>query len=285
MLHLRILTAIFLIPLVLWGVIGLSSQWFEVITAVIFLLAAMEWTKLANYHHFFSKAIFLAIFGLTLLLLKATQWVSPLFSWAWCAIAAVFWFFSFYWIAHYQGKTPRFLKQSFNRAWMGILCLSAAWLALNLIRQLEWGREWIIFLFILIWSTDTFAYFAGRKWGSVPLAPYVSPKKTYEGFWGGIIGANVAALALVIILQWPGLEAFKPTLFEWKNLGALLSMVFVTTLLAVLGDLFESLLKRIVAIKDSGAILPGHGGILDRFDSLISALPFYALSLIWLQKI
>lgn len=283
MLYWRVITAIFLIPLVLWGIINLSAQWFEVITAMVFLIGAMEWTTLCDYHQIKSKAIFLSIFLLALGLLKGSQFVSPVISYSWCMLAVLFWFFAWYWVKTYRATPPRFLNTSFNRAVIGILCLSSAWLAINLIRSLDYGREWIIFLFILIWSTDTFAYFVGRKWGKESLAPYVSPKKTYEGFWGGVIGAFFAALCTVALLQLEIFHSIKPMLFEVKNLATLLSVVFITILLAVLGDLFESLLKRIVGVKDSGAILPGHGGILDRFDSLISALPFYALSLVWLQ--
>lgn len=283
MLYWRVITAIFLIPLVLWGIISLSPLGFEAVTAIVFLIGAMEWTTLCDYRQIKSKAIFLSLFLLVLAVIKLTQFVGPIISYSWCGLAVLFWLFAWYWVKTYRAVTPPFLNKSFNRAIIGILCLSSAWLALNLVRSLDFGREWIIFLFILIWSTDTFAYFVGRKWGKAPLAPYVSPKKTYEGFWGGVIGSIFAAFCTVALLQLEFFHTIKPWLFEVKNLAILLSVVFVTILLAVLGDLFESLLKRIVGIKDSGAILPGHGGILDRFDSLISALPFYALSLVWLQ--
>jgi phosphatidate cytidylyltransferase len=147
--------------------------------------------------------------------------------------------------------------------------MSLAWYALIKLR-IEGGPTWIFILFALVWSTDTFAYFAGRKWGKHPMAPQISPKKTREGLAGGLIGCLALMTALVYVF--PSLIAPAQRLY-W------LVLVLLIALISVMGDLYESMLKRIAQVKDSGRLLPGHGGVLDRVDSLIAALPFFIFGL------
>jgi phosphatidate cytidylyltransferase len=149
---------------------------------------------------------------------------------------------------------------------------------LYIIQRLPAGSMWIIMLFILVWSADTFAYFIGKKWGHKSLAPLISPKKTVAGFWGGLLGALLLSLVVFVLLKNFTNKIFFPPLIVW------ISIAYITILLAILGDLFESLVKRLTGVKDSGKLLPGHGGVLDRLDSLVGALPFYALSLAWVTK-
>ena len=125
---------------------------------------------------------------------------------------------------------------------------------------------------LLIWGADSGAYFAGRAFGKRKLAPKVSPGKSWEGVIGGLLTALVAA---VIATQWLGAVG---------GLAGFLALVAVTVFISVLGDLSESLFKRVMALKDSGGILPGHGGVLDRIDSLTAAAPIFALGLLWLSR-
>jgi len=127
-----------------------------------------------------------------------------------------------------------------------------------------WG---IIFLFVVIWATDTGAYFTGKLWGTKKLAPHISPKKTWVGFWGGIIFGLVSGLILSNIIVFLKPNVMVITLFA--------------SLAGQLGDLAESVFKRIASIKDSGKILPGHGGVLDRIDSLLLAAPVVYIFLYW----
>lgn len=142
------------------------------------------------------------------------------------------------------------------------------------------GWEPVLFLFAVVWAGDSAAYYAGRRWGRRKLAPIVSPKKTWEGLWGQIVaGLAVGALTGVLLagrsrpLPGPAGDVHGWAIALFAILGILISVV------AVLGDLVESTFKRSVAIKDSGGLLPGHGGLLDRLDSLLYASPVLLLAL------
>lgn len=139
---------------------------------------------------------------------------------------------------------------------------------LILMRNMENGFNYILFMFALIWATDSFAYFTGMAFGKNKLAPVISPKKTIEGSVGG----SLCALVLSLILN------YKLDIFPEVSLGVLFLIVLALTIISQVGDLFESSIKRIYNVKDSGKILPGHGGVLDRFDSTIFTAPvFYIL--------
>jgi phosphatidate cytidylyltransferase len=128
------------------------------------------------------------------------------------------------------------------------------------------GAVWLLFVLLLVWTADIGAYFAGRRWGKRKLAPRVSPGKSWEGVYGGLAATTLLAMLFAL----------------WQPLGpmggvALVVITAVVTLTSVLGDLFESMLKRYRNIKDSSQLLPGHGGVLDRIDSLTAAIPIFAL--------
>ncbi|WP_338036112.1 phosphatidate cytidylyltransferase [Halomonas binhaiensis] len=143
------------------------------------------------------------------------------------------------------------------------------WIGFNVLR--DSGGVWLLFVLLLVWCADTGAYFFGRAFGKRKLAPKVSPGKSWEGVLGGM---GVTAFLAVIFSLWQSLD-----------LGATIVLVVVTlgvTLTSVLGDLLESMLKRHRGLKDSSQLLPGHGGILDRIDSLTAAVPVFALFFSWL---
>ncbi|MBN9287024.1 MAG: phosphatidate cytidylyltransferase [Gammaproteobacteria bacterium] len=273
----RVLTALCLIPLVLWAVIGLQSKHFGVLAAIFFSLGAWEWANLCHFKTKVTKGIYAICFLLIFGLLCWVDSISVLL------LGSLFWLMPCYWVLSYEGGAPFLLKNNGSKAIIGLLTLTIACYGLYAVHRLPFGPGWIILLFLLVWSSDTFAYFIGRKWGRLPLAPLVSPKKTLAGFWGGLIGALGVAGVAFMLIQSPRFNAIKPLLLAGE-LPAWLSISFITILLAIFGDLFESLIKRISGVKDSGNILPGHGGILDRTDSLIAALPFYALCLVWLSR-
>jgi phosphatidate cytidylyltransferase len=149
---------------------------------------------------------------------------------------------------------------------MGFLVLIPCWAALNYLRSLHDGIYTLLFLFALIWGADSAAYFVGRKWGKHKLAPQVSPGKS----WQGLCGALVCALFIAAIAGW---LSETPIQLWWR--GAVIAVV--TVLFSVMGDLFESMIKRQAGVKDSGQLLPGHGGLLDRIDSLTAAAPIFVL--------
>lgn len=125
-----------------------------------------------------------------------------------------------------------------------------------LFRQLD-GRAWVFFVFAIIMGGDTIAYFVGRRFGTKRLAPEISPAKTVEGAWGYVVGGSIVG----IVCAW--------ILFDRFNWLEALLLSLILTVLGQIGDLFESWIKRVFAVKDSGALVPGHGGVLDRLDSLI----------------
>ena len=159
----------------------------------------------------------------------------------------------------------------------GTLAVVPAWCALGLIHASQPnGHRWLLLALFLVWSADTGAYFAGRKFGGKlfgrrKLAPRISPNKTIEGLLGGLL------LSLVVAMVGAPLAGATVDQLPAIALVALASISF-----SVVGDLFESLLKRHINVKDSGSLIPGHGGVLDRVDSVLAALPVFALGKIWL---
>lgn len=151
---------------------------------------------------------------------------------------------------------------------MGPIVLTPLWTALVALHgNGEDGPSSVLFLMILIWVADSGAYFAGRQWGRNKLAPVISPGKTWEGVYGAVFGALICGL----LLAWyrSDIEGF-----HW-----LVPVCVITVLMSVVGDLFESVMKRKMDMKDSGTLLPGHGGVLDRIDSLTAAAPVFVLGL------
>jgi len=152
---------------------------------------------------------------------------------------------------------------------LGVIYIAFPVSHLILIRDLEQGRFWVLFLVCIIAANDTFAYYAGKRFGKHKLSPVVSPKKTVEGALGGLIGGLVVAAAF---------QYFFVLHISLKEISVLAISIGI---LGQLSDLFESLIKRSAGVKDSGSILPGHGGALDRIDSLIFPIPFLYYYLIF----
>ena len=170
---------------------------------------------------------------------------------------------------------PKYLciRHKWIKSALGLLLLSSIWLSLNLLRFPPFSSNWLFFALVIIWSTDTGAYFVGKYWGKRKLAPNVSPKKTWEGLFGGVFLALVMSVATLYIFTMP---------VQSILLNRLFTVIVLVSVLSVAGDLFESILKREAEVKDSGSLLPGHGGLLDRIDGLLFALPLYALLSLYL---
>jgi phosphatidate cytidylyltransferase len=151
-----------------------------------------------------------------------------------------------------------------------IASITTGWFALGWIRVQPEGSWLILLLLLIVWAADTGAYFSGRAFGKRKLAPHISPGKTMAGLYGGLIAAPLIALLAVKLMP---IEAIEPV--------RLVMLSLVTVLVSVGGDLMISLHKRTSGYKDSGNLLPGHGGILDRLDSLLAAAPFFALGLLF----
>jgi phosphatidate cytidylyltransferase len=155
---------------------------------------------------------------------------------------------------------------------VGCLALSLAWLALVRMRvDLPAGHHAVLYALLIVWLADSGAYFAGRRWGGAKLAPAVSPGKTWAGLWGGLAACVLLAVG---IASWRGLPVLS-----------LLLVTLLAGVYSVIGDLTESLAKRFAGVKDSGSLIPGHGGVLDRFDSLLAAAPVLMLGIVLLPEL
>ncbi len=269
MLRQRIITAVILVPLVIWGVLQLSSPSLAAVLAALVLMGAWEWSNLMGLRSRSTRAMYLVVVG-------AVLW----WTWLWhtqplaqgiLGLAFAGWLLWLAWI----GK-PDFARDGgpavmVAKGAVGVLVLVPAWLGLVLLHERPAiGPQTVLFLMVLIWVADSGAYFAGRRWGRHKLAPQVSPGKTWEGVYGAL-----AACALVAILGAWWMDG------SVRDVVSFLLVCLVTILFSIEGDLLESLMKRQRGIKDSGQLLPGHGGVLDRVDSLTAAAPVFALGLRW----
>lgn len=269
MLKQRIITALILAPIVVGGLFFLPPVGFALFTAAALAIAGWEWANMAGI----TRQPGRCAYGVGLLLLMALLYQLPPQS-----VLPVLWLTVLWW-ALALGLVSAYPKGS--PAWgspalcllMGVPVLVGAWLGLNHLRsgQLSLG-QWdnnlwlILYTFVVVWAADIGAYFAGRRFGKRKLAPRVSPGKSWAGVYGGLAVVFLLAVAVAWVAQ----------LSLWQG-GALVAVSLVTAAVSVLGDLLESMLKRHRGIKDSSQLLPGHGGVMDRVDSLVAAIPVLAL--------
>ena len=269
-LELRLATALVLAPAVLAGVVFLPQDLFALF---VFLLAAFglyEWAGLAGLAGPRAKMTYTLVAGACM----GALWLRPQWWTAMLVAACVFWLFACIfvlrwatgggraWVATPETSRKAALPRPTWFALGGILVFAGAWLGLVWLHAFDAWR--IVWAFALAWSVDTAAYFAGQTLGSNKLAPRLSPAKTWEGVAGGICAGLAVGLALAWTLDFG-------SLWEWSVVA------FAMSIVAVFGDLFESAIKRASGAKDSGALLPGHGGVLDRIDSTIAVVPLFAL--------
>lgn len=265
MLKQRIITALWLAPLALLGLFWLDGVAFALFTAAVVLLASWEWVNLAGHASQRARLRGTMVMAIIMLLLWNTAAVHA--TWPlWLGVGG--WLINLYWVMCYPNQVSQWQPAS-RRLAMGLWVLLPCWIGFISLR--ESGVEWLLFVLLLVWCADTGAYFAGRAYGQHKLAPAVSPGKTWEGVVGGLLATTLLALMF----------AFWQALSLGQGI-ALVIITWIVTLLSVLGDLLESMLKRHRGIKDSSALLPGHGGILDRIDSLTAAVPWFALLGGWL---
>lgn len=259
----RIKTAVILIIIV--GIALFASQTpilFAPLLALGVIIAAHEWTKLMPRWR--QPVVFvLMVLAVTLVsLVFEVTWV------AWWVASLIIWLMALSWVMAFPTHTNWYGKKL---ALMGTVILTAAITAMFYLWQLS--AWWLLYVFLLVWCADSGAYFVGRKLGRRKMAPNVSPNKSIEGLAGGIVTGLLVVLGISVFkLQLSGMALFVFT-----------ALSVLTILVSVLGDLFESMLKRRAKVKDSGTILPGHGGVLDRIDSLLSATPIFALGFWALQ--
>jgi len=269
MLKTRVITVLLLLPPFLAALFYLPVSGWALLTFLITVLAAREWARLAQMQKSAELLFILAVIAscsIFILVLKLMHNVGVgNLSLGIYAGALAFWLLAVpLWLVYNWHPTRTWL------ALIGLLVLVTAWLALVQLREI--APSLILWLLSVVWVADTAAYFCGKKYGKRKLAPNISPGKTLEGVYGAFVAVSVYAIAIVAVSGNHNLSAFGRVVPAYL---LLISHWFITGL-SIIGDLFESLLKRHAGVKDSGSILPGHGGILDRIDGVISTLPVLA---------
>jgi phosphatidate cytidylyltransferase len=250
----RVLTAIALVVVLLGVMLGLPPVATVWLITLLVLVGAWEWAGFIRPDSLGVRAGFVTL--VAALLYAGWQFVLGT-AWMWYVMlaATAWWFIALLWIMLAPDRV-----NAATASLAGLLALVPCWLALVfLATQGVPAAGWVLFTLALVWAADTGAYFAGRLFGKVPLAPRVSPKKTWEGVLGGLVVGGLVATAASLwygVLHWP----------------FIFLCVFVAAV-SVVGDLTESMLKRTAGLKDSGSLFPGHGGMLDRLDSVTAAAP------------
>ena len=259
----RIATAAVLIALLLAVLFALPEAATLGLLTLVVLLGAWEWSAFLKPRRRAVRALYVALIALALPLawrLTATREGLQLLLGA----AGLWWLLALGWIV----LAPQRVRP-WSAALAGLCALVPAWLALARLRLggLR-GAEWVLFCLLLVWTADIGAYFAGRHFGRRRLAPLVSPGKTWEGVLGGTAACIPVAIAGSFWFSVP--------------LGWFLVLCLAAVACSIVGDLTESLLKRFAGVKDSGTLFPGHGGVMDRIDSLTGAAPVLLLGLTFL---
>jgi phosphatidate cytidylyltransferase len=314
MLRQRVITAAILIPLIILAVFKLPIDLFDLLIGLIVLLGAWEWAQLAGIQVPSKKYLFLVSILLPMLwihfwtqFLEALQYIietgqqdiyqsakkagwtsivsfmevlnipdvrsfSGILEWL-VVLPVLFWILVMVLLRNTpEGILALELSQR-QKLLIGASVLIMAWMFLVRLRVL-YGAEMTMYLLVLIWVADIAAYFVGKKYGTTKLAPEISPNKTLAGFYGALGSAIVCSIVLALAY------GFQPLIA-----GDIVLLSVVTVLVSIYGDLFFSLAKRKSGVKDTGSLLPGHGGILDRIDSLIAATPFFYAGILLIYRV
>ncbi|ENU82359.1 hypothetical protein F974_02607 [Acinetobacter sp. CIP 102159] len=267
----RIITALVLVAVVLSCMFATQSHYPMFMLMILAAgVAGYEWSKLMpQASAIVSKPKAWVYGGCVALVSTLALFFNDIALLLWVA-SILTWLVSIYWIKNFP-DADNWYNVSLHL--IGFVLISAAVTAIYAVwHSSPW---WLMYLFLLVWGADSGAYFVGRKFGKKKLAPKVSPNKSVEGLYGGI--ATTVIIMLVVQYSYLNLTALQLILF--------LILSVITVFASVLGDLFESMIKRCAGIKDSGRVLPGHGGVLDRIDSLLAAAPIFATGIYILKLI
>ncbi len=274
MLKQRIITGLVLAPLVLCGVFLLEPIHFSWFFAAILAIAAWEWANLSSLTTQVVRVTYALL--IAALLFK----VVPHISVAWVLTVSIMWWIIATLLVMTYPDSSRYWKHPGVSVLLGLVVILPMWKALVFIREATFTPIesfnpllLILYILLLVWAADVGAYFTGKAWGKSKLAPNVSPGKSWAGAWGGIAAAMLLGAVTSYLM---GLSFSMSIQF--------LVITAITAMISIIGDLTESMFKRVRGIKDSSALLPGHGGVLDRIDSLLAAIPvfvFLLMSLGW----
>ena len=274
MLKQRVLTALVMAGLFLAAIALLPQPVLAFLFAILIAMGAWEWSSLAGLQKPAARTLY--VVGVLAALVALYQYCGmadqpqPEQVQPFLGLACLWWSFALLWVKGYPGSA--LLRRSVvMRSAMGFLILVPGWLSAIYLLSFTQGGILIVIMVLLTAAADIGAYFTGKYFGKHKLAEQVSPAKTWEGFWGGVTAC--AALALVL---W----YFLPDRSAHIGLASVMVVVLISGLASVVGDLTVSMVKRESGVKDTGSLLPGHGGVLDRLDSLCAASPVFALGLL-----
>lgn len=272
MLKYRLLTAFLMGPIVLWGIFSLPEFWFSFAAVILVTIGAWEWAAFAGLTKSLERSFFVLF---NVILFVAVLYIqNKSINHAIIYSSVAWWLISIPLLLAFPFRDTNILNLKFTKGFVGALLLLATLISMVLIRSNpKFGPEFVLYIILMIWFADSGAYFAGRALGKNKLIPNVSPGKTWEGVIGALVVTVAASIAAIDILNIPSSESVFFVL-----------ITFVTVVYSIVGDLSESMFKRMSDIKDSGHILPGHGGILDRIDSLMSALPIFFIGLLLMES-
>lgn len=265
MLKQRIITALVLLPFALGGFFLLDGALFALFIGAVVSLGAWEWARLAGLTAQVRRVAFAVLVAALLLGLYLVPVLAP-----WVLLCALIWWALATALVLGYPASGRYWAGLPAKLIIGLLILLPAWQGLVLFKQWPEANWLILAVMVLVWGADIGAYFSGRRFGKRKLAPQVSPGKSWEGVFGGLLATLLICVGVAIYRDWS---------FASLLLGLLGTAVVV--LISVVGDLTESMFKRQAGVKDSSNLLPGHGGVLDRIDSLTAAIPVFA-ALLWL---
>lgn len=271
MLYQRILTAIPLAAFVGWMIFFQPTSVFFYFVLFIVLIAGYEWAKLSGINNVYIRYIFALI--ITVIAWALKQYAADYALWA-IYIAVMWWFSISYYLKFAKPKSPTSELRP-DKLFVAFIVLPAAALSMEMIHSMyvgiDWqGPAWLFYALSLVWVADIGAYFSGKKFGKNKLAPDISPGKTKEGLFGALLATSLYTL-------------IASYYFELSSERAIILVLLsvILTFISVSGDLYISFLKREAGLKDSGNILPGHGGILDRIDSVLAAMPVFVVGFNW----
>ena len=251
------------------GIFFLPIEQFAYFIGFIVTVAAWEWANLSGYESPVARiayaAVIAVIIAVTAYLMNSYAEIHRII----LALGAAWWLLACVLVVQYPKQVSLWQAKPV-RAILGLFVLIPMWVGFMTLKSQPYSALIIVYVMLLIWGADTGAYFAGKTWGNKKLAPNVSPGKSWAGFWGGLATTGlIAVIFSLCVNQW-----LRPMMIE--DFALLAVMTFITAIISVMGDLVESMMKRHRGIKDSSQLLPGHGGVLDRIDSMASAVPVFA---------
>jgi len=270
MLYQRILTAIPLAAFVFWIIFFQPTTVFFYFLLFVVLVSGYEWARLSGVNNKILRLLFA-------LIITSLTWLVPQYmadTIQWLIYISVMWWFSISYFLKFAKPKAASSTLKADKLLIAFVVLPAAALAMQEIHAMQQGADWLFYALALVWVADIGAYFSGKKFGKNKLAPNISPGKTKEGLIGAVIATSIYTLIASYYFE---LGTERSTLL------VLLSVIL--TFISVSGDLYFSFLKREAGLKDSGNILPGHGGILDRIDSVLAAMPVFVVGYNWLIHI